>query len=424
MPFTEATIFNFQNRLNDYFVVSGDNLLEKVFDGLTARQMRELGIKSDIQRSDSFQAGSNIRNYTRLQLLVEMLIRVHRVLTEEDQRQFAELFTPYVAKTSGKYIYSLTPDDLPRELETIGRVYHRIATEISPRYAEWEIFAIFDRVYAEHFTVVNETIAVRPNAAMTSDSLQSPDDEDATYRKKGNGEHRGQVVNIVETANPDNELNLIVDVAVAANNVDDGKILNGQLEVLKAKTPDLNELHVDGAYGSEDNDVKCQELKITMVQTGIKGAKPTGVEITISKDEQQGYTVACPGQTVAAENTRTRYKAQFDATCCAGCPLAGQCKHASGRYYFTDKDYQRKQRQANIYKLPPERRKLRANVEASVREFKRGMPGGKVKVRGNFKTIIFAMTSAVVINFGRIVRYLVKVRDYIIKNGRICLVAG
>ncbi|MBI4726763.1 transposase [candidate division TA06 bacterium] len=223
-------------------------------------------------------------------------------------------------------------------------------------------------------------------------------------------------------------------MSVAANNVDDGKILGNRLEKLKQKTSDLNEMHVDGAYPNAENDVKCQELKITMVQTGIKGTKSDGVEITISKDERQRYTVSCPGQTVAAENTSTRYKAQFDATCCAGCPLAGQCKHASGRpacrsggagrYYFTDKDYQRKQRQANIYKLPPERQKLRANVEASVPEFKRDMPGGKVKVRGNFKTIIFAMISAVVINFGRIVRYLVKVRDYIIKNGRICLVAG
>jgi muramidase (phage lysozyme) len=420
MPFIEATIFNFQNRLNDYFADSGNNLLEKAFDGLTARQMRELGIKSDIQRADSFQAGSNIRNYTRLQLLVEMLIRVHRVLTEEDKQQFAELFAPYVAKTSGKYIYSLTPDDLPGKLEEIGRAYNRIATEISPRYAELGIFATFNRVYAEHFTVVNEAIVVRPNVDMTSDSLQSPDDEDATYRKKGNKEHRGQVVNIVETANPDNKLNLIVDVAVDANNVDDGQMLNERFDGLKAKTPALNELHTDGGYPSEDNDVKCRELGITMVQTGIRGAKSDGVEIIISQDEQQGYTVACPGQTVVAQKTRSRHKAQFDATCCAKCPLAVQCKHASGRYYFTDKDYQRKQRQANIKHLPPERRTLRPNVEASVREFKRAMENGKLKVRGRFKTVLFAFTRAVSINFGRIARYLDKVGAYILKNGRLC----
>ena len=115
IPFSEASLFNFQNKLNAYFINNGINLLEKVFDQFTEQQLKELKIKTDIQRTDSFQAASNIRRYSRLQLLVEMLIRIYRVLNEADKKQYEDLFSPYVKKTSGQFIYRLDTEDIPSE---------------------------------------------------------------------------------------------------------------------------------------------------------------------------------------------------------------------------------------------------------------------------------------------------------------------
>ncbi|MBW2155002.1 MAG: transposase, partial [Deltaproteobacteria bacterium] len=84
-PFCPATFFNFQNRLLRHFSRTGENLLERVFDSLTQQQLKTLKIKTDIQRSDSFMAMSNIRSYSRTQLLIEMLIRLYRVLSDEDK---------------------------------------------------------------------------------------------------------------------------------------------------------------------------------------------------------------------------------------------------------------------------------------------------------------------------------------------------
>ena len=96
MPFCCATLFNFQNRLNDHFIKTGENLLEQVFDHLTEKQLRYLKLKTNIQRTDSTFAGSNIRNYSRLQLLVEMIIRIFRVLSESDKKRFKGRFGSYV----------------------------------------------------------------------------------------------------------------------------------------------------------------------------------------------------------------------------------------------------------------------------------------------------------------------------------------
>jgi len=428
VPFSEATLFNFQNRLASHFIQTGGNLFEKAFDHLTQKQLKELKIKTDIQRTDSFQAASNIRRYTRLQLLVEMLIRIYRVITEEDQRQHEGLFSPYVKKTSGQFIYRLSGEDIPKELERVGQVYKEINDKLKPKYPEVEIFKIFERVYSEHFTSVEEKIIVRSTDELTSSMIQSPDDIDATYRKKQGKEFYGQTINIVETCNPDNQLNLITDISVHANNVDDSKELNERIDAVKEKTPELKELHFDGAYPSEANDEKFEEHSITPVQTAIRGRVPDGVEIKIEQNclsgrqvsesadggkylgESLRFSVSCPIQTVESKPGRKRFKAEFDLGICSTCLLASKCqlikKKKSKVYYFTQEEYLKRKRIESIEKIPEERRGLRVNVEATVSEFTRKMNNRKLKVRGFFKAQTFAYAVGIGVNFGRIYRSL------------------
>jgi len=409
MPFCEATLFNFQNRLSDHFINTGENLLECVFDGLTEKQIKKLKLKTNIQRTDSFLAASNIRNYSRLQLLIEMIIRIYRVLSEEDKTRFTEQFEEYVKKSSGQYLYGLSSSDLPHEFEKIGRLYQWIEENLLPLYTTVDIFKTFMRVYMEHFSVTADKIELKPSEQMTSDMIQSPDDLDATYRDKNGQVSKGQVINIVETAHPDNPLNLITDVAVNANNKDDSVVLQTRLDKLIDKTPELAELHFDGGYGSFENDKKMEQYGIAPVQTAVRGIDPA-VQIQIEQLSDSQYQVSCPMQSVLSKVTKKRNKAVFDIsicqTCChnKNCPASLQKAHRV--YYFTHKDYLRKKRHQTIMNIPEARRKLRSNVEATIQEFSCRMHNGKLKVRGYFKACIFAFSTALGINFGRIFRYL------------------
>ena len=164
VPFPEATFFNFQNRLSDYSIKNGVNLLSLVFDSLTARQLKDLGIKSDIQRTDSFQAGSNIRKYSRMQMLVEMLIRIHRVLDETHKKQYEALFAPYVRKTSGQFIYRLESTEFDTEFERIGVVYKQIHDELFSHYQSVEVFTVFARMLDEHFVIADSKIVLKQSS--------------------------------------------------------------------------------------------------------------------------------------------------------------------------------------------------------------------------------------------------------------------
>jgi len=414
-PFCPATFFNFQNRLLSHFVATGQNLIEGVFDSLTHEQLKTLKIKTNIQRSDSFMAMSNIRNYSRTQLLIEMLLRLYRVLSDNDKAKFKELLAPYTKQSSGKYIYRMDRDSLPHEQEKLAKLYHTLYHALKDKYKDIEVFSIFERVYTEHFTVVDERITIKDNKELDGGTLQSPDDIDATYRKKRTKHYKGQSVNVTETANPDNELNLITDVAVRSNNTDDSEILNDRLETIVEKTPDLEELHTDGAYGSEANDKKTEELEIAHVQTAVRGKKAE-VAMEIEEVSEGDYTVKCPKQTVHSQKTKTRHKACFDSRTCEQCPFSEACPAKQQKdkrvYYFDRSDYLLGKRNRNIKSLPPERQKLRPNVEATVKEFTKPFNHkGKLRVRGLFKTIIYAHAMAISINFGRVWRYMAENPD-------------
>jgi len=423
-PFCPATFFNFQNRLLSHFVATGQNLIEGVFDGLTQQQLKTLKIKTNIQRSDSFMAMSNIRSYSRTQLLIEMLIRLYRVLSDEDKLRFKELLNPYIKQSSGQYIYNLQRQQIPHEQEKLGQLYHKLYEALKESYKDFEVFGVFERVYTEHFTIIDNKVTVKPGKELNGSTLQSPDDIDATYRKKRDRHCRGQSVNVTETANPDNELNLITDVAVCSNDTDDSKILNERIEPIKEKTPDLNELHTDGAYGSEDNDKKMEELEITHVQTAVRGRKAE-VSMEIEEVSDGQYKVKCPHQCISSAKARKRYKACFDMKICKQCPSSRNCpaKQQSDKrtYYFDRSDYLLGKRNRNIKSLPPERRKLRPNIEATVKEFTKPFNHkGKLKVRGLFRTMVYAHAMAISINFGRVWRYMAENPDFFALSHLLC----
>jgi len=76
-------------------------------------------------------------------------------------------------------------------------------------------------------------------------------------------------------------------------------------------------------------------------------------------------------------------------------------------YYFTREQYLANKRKRIINTLPVERTKLRPNMEATIKEFvKLFNHKGKLRVRGQFKIMMYACSMGISINFGRIHRYL------------------
>jgi hypothetical protein len=75
-------------------------------------------------------------------------------------------------------------------------------------------------------------------------------------------------------------------------------------------------------------------------------------------------------------------------------------------FYFTEADVVKQARHRRIHTLAAERRTLRANVEATMKEFKAPCRNGKVRTRGLSALRRYAFLRAIAINFGRVYRHM------------------
>jgi hypothetical protein len=274
--------------------------------------------------------------------LVETLIRTERILNEKDRKCFRDHLDRYVKDSSGHYIWRLKASDIPHELEEIARAYAWIFEHFKKQYGNDPIFAVFERVFHEQFAEQNGAMMPRPPEELHSGCVQSPDDLEATFRDKNGKKSKGQTIHVTETAHPENKLNLLTDIQVTANNIDDSRALNDRIDHLKKKTPDLDEHHYDGAYGSADNDKKHEKHHINPVQTGIKG-KRAEVNIEIVQPDKSGYQVRCLHQEAKVHKIWKNHRATFDETICRDCPELNKCpvkSKSKGRVFdFNHEDY-------------------------------------------------------------------------------------
>jgi hypothetical protein len=198
----------------------------------------------------------------------------------------------------------MSSEDYEKALQELGLIYRDLHEAFEESYADLEVFKIFERVYYEQFAVAGDQVKVRDDQDIDSGSLQSPDDPDATYRHKQGNDYTGQAVQVMETCDPENDLQLVDDVFVKANNIDDSEALNDRLKEQPEKYDDVKEFHVDGAYPSEENDSLLKKMGIDMVQTGIRG-RPPGVRMIMTCLGEETYEVSCPQQTVISKPTQS-----------------------------------------------------------------------------------------------------------------------
>jgi len=76
--FTLRTLYNFRRRVREYAESSGVNLMQRVFEQVTDRQLEALALRTGWQRMDSTQVLSNLAQWSRMELLVGVLQTAYR----------------------------------------------------------------------------------------------------------------------------------------------------------------------------------------------------------------------------------------------------------------------------------------------------------------------------------------------------------
>jgi len=457
--FDLRTIYNFRQRVNEHMGETGENLIEQSFEQVTDAQITAFQLKSGSLRMDSTQIASNIRQSCRLQLLVEILQRTHRMLSEADQAHYAEAFARYLKGSSGQYVYHLKGQQTEAQLQRIGELMYRLLTELTPAYAQHAAYHMLQRVFDEQFDLIEQSsaaenewddrppggptesagaamiasdstssqsqadqletaskrlIQAKPGQAISPNSLRSPDDPEATYRKKGHKAYEGYVTNLTETCDPNNPLQLIVKVQTAPNTTEDTTLLLEALPNLTERTQ-VDTLYNDAGFCGPDVDDALRRASITQIPSALPGRAPAPHYTHLSDfdfhfDEQgQLSHMTCPhAHTLPVEQDPDsgRYVASPTDVSCPDCHFRKPQARSVLHFSQAELDVALRRQRCIAYRHSKPR--LRAAVEATVGALKRPFNNHKTPVRGNFRVSVMMIGSAAMVNVRRIERYLLQ----------------
>jgi hypothetical protein len=429
VPFELRTLYYFRRRLSRHMQETGENLLDQVFVQVTDEQLESLELKTGQQRMDSVLISSNIRQFTRLQLLVEVVQRVWRMLTARDQAYYSEVFEPYCQGTAGQYCYRLKAEEVAEHLAAVGQVMEHLLRELEVRYTDQPTYRMLRRVFDEHYVLVagkakgSDWAQVRAKVGdeLSGNSLQSPDDWEATFRNKGGQGYRGYVANLTETCDPENKVQLLTKVQVDSNFTDDEKLIVEAVPELKARTA-LAVLWTDGGYNGPAAEAAFRKDKVEHIPTNVRGCHPSpdrlGRDSFSWKIDEEGepVTVGCPGGQwveVRAGRKAGNHLADFDATLCQACSLAEECpteprklRPARVLYVTTSQVRVARMRQRAAWARKPGNNR-RAAIESTVRSVTHPFGGqaGKLPVRGKPRVAQMIICSALMVNLRRIWRH-------------------
>lgn len=394
---TESTYYLFRKRIVDYEKEHNINLLDVVFSQVTKKQCMDFDVSGKRIRMDSKLMGSNIAWLSRYELIhLTFRLFYHEVkqMGIIDQMTISQLDN--LLKLEGnKIVYMCTSDEVKSRLQQLGMLIHSVL----PLFSSIETihYQTLKRVFDEQFKVDESKIVMaRPKEEITAQSVQSPHDTNCTYRNKDGNQVKGYSMNLTESCDDGEVLNLIAHVDVRNASTSDLDFLEDDIkkaqEVFTAKT---EHVHADGAYNSADNQAFCNDPdnNIQLHLHAIQGAKGRyNLELIDNK-----LSVLDTNTNEIIDNEKITNKLGI---------VRWRIKVENGYRYFTQKDIDICLVRKKIAETPIETLQKRNNVEATIFQLGYHYPNAKSRYRGLIKHQMWAMARCLWLNFVRICNFV------------------
>lgn len=412
----ERTLNHFRERVYQYCLENPEkeDLLFDQFIRLLEVFSSKAGITLELQRTDTTLFMSNIKKAGRMSLAYDVLVKAVKAIPEAKRTEALSQVPEPTFKT--ETLYRSKAQEADSKLSQLLNFCREALDllEALPEMQSSEEIRITKRFIDEQAKIDAETgkLIAKPKKEISSGSLQSAYDEDATYRIKGDVRQSGYVLELSETCNKENPFQLLTDYAVEPNNTSDVAILKERLEPIRKNTG-CTDMYVDGGFHSPDVHTIAQENGIKIHLTNMSGTTPgRKLPVTAFEIDSETYIICkCPMGYVPtrAGVSNSQTSAHFPHQACAGCELRDKC-------------YSKTQGKDNVVRIPvkavkagierismkveqKENTSLRAGIEGSNSALKRtGLQ--KLAVRGKIKSRMVCGIMATGQNIKRFIKFL------------------
>ena len=374
------------------------NLYKKIYQDLTAKQIKKYKIAGRTIRMDSKLIGSNIAWFSRYEIIHETFRK--QVPEQEAMRISDQLYRQkaldFLAEDASKTVYRSDDETLGQRLLDLGIVISHILA----MRGEGEV-SLLHRVFHEQYDVDKDgNITVRDKKLVSATSVQNPNDPDAAYRSKGGKKVKGYSTNITETCDEEDKPSLITDVQVKpANAADNGFLKDAVEDTRKVTDNSIDKVIVDGAYQSKENRnlASDEENGFELVANGLQG-KPSRFDLELRDDGSLEVTDKQTAEVITATKVKDgQWKIAVESP-----------KGKKSYRYFDNEAIERSQNRQRMETIPWEERKKRNNVEATIFQYCFLTRNNKTRYRGLFKQTLQALARCAWINMRRLFIFDVK----------------
>lgn len=404
-----STYYLFRHNIVAYNAAQGKDLLKQCQAQITRNQLVEYNVSGKRVRMDSKLLGSNIKWYSRYELIHETLRQaikespgaINRLELSEEE---SALVKSIAGESGEKAIYRSTKEEIDRSLVALGELVHRIVTVTQLGGGAGPAFQTLKSVFEQQYDVAEDkSVHPKSNKALSAQSIQSPHDTDCTYRSKDDQQVKGYSVNVTETCNASPEsgapvLNLITDVQVAkATQADNAYLEEAIAETSKLLPDQIESVNADGAYHSPENQSFCMAASIVLLLSALQGARP-GYDLVLDEAGNLNITDLEHKTTIIAQPVKPRKKTSKEKW---------KIRKADGKYrYFDRQSIATAALRRKMKDVPIEELTRRNNVEATIFQMGYHYSNNKSRYRTLAKHKLWAYSRALWINHVRIAKYV------------------
>lgn len=417
------TLSNFRCRLVEHELQTGENLLQQETESLAEKMAEFLSLNKSMARMDSTMIDSSCKKMTRIELVYTVIRNMVRELSHVSGLVIPESFSPYLKKGhKNETIYKTKSAEESSKLETLIKHAHELYEWVQNQSValDTDAFKHLSRLLNEQSVKSEEGIVVPiEGKKLSSRILQNPSDPNATFRTKGDKNHIGNSLNLVEVHDPEKETGLIMHAELKENTYSDAQF--GEDFVKEHPLSDeIDTLAVDGAYYRQETVKHADEKDIEMNFSQMTGRSVSDDYIGVDQFEIDPVTskiIKCPqgyGPTLSIyDSEKEIYTAKFYKEHCQKCPLLAHCqvKEQKKAYHISFSENKRRTDETRA-KIGTERHKelsnYRAGVEGVPSVLKRAYQLENLPVRGQERSKIWIYASIIAQNFKRCIKHLRK----------------
>lgn len=435
--FSRRSLVEFRRRLavNDPQMA----LIRGVFEKISQGAIAQLNLSSRQQRLDSTLVVSNIRVRSRLDLFSSTLTVFIRSL---DKARFTKMPKRirqwYEREPQGGF--GVSNEQRRDKLEQLAQFVHKLIKifrndETTTQSEPYQLLARLFQEQCEVQTTNDDEQQIQLKKRTPGENLQSAFDPDASYGHKGSG----YSAHITETCNNSNKTEIITDYEVhGAVRSDKGKA-SDVVDRLECAGLKPEKLFADGGYPSSRSSLDITQRGIELIAPVNRGPLPDEV---IGRDQfnfdSQGRVVKCPtGHTpidhrILSHNNQTgrALHAIFDGDRCRQCHLLDDCpvrtpnhrargchaRDTRGNFRLEITPELRLRDQMYAIQQTLEWKKsyrIRAGVEATMSELKRGHGMGRLRVRRAAKVRFAVACKVIACNIKRWAKAVAVARSFL-----------